>query len=89
MGWLTILAAALLAGVNVRVTTLDGEIVTGQLSKLDTAGVNLQGEVVNQIPLDRVLSIEQVEPVSASASGASVGLRCGSRLAVDGLTSSE
>lgn len=89
MGWLTMLAAALLAAVNVRVTTLDGEIVTGQLSQLDDAGVRLQGEAATQIPLDRVLSIEQVEPVSVSATGASVGLRGGSRVAVDALTSSE
>lgn len=83
------LAAALLAAVNVRVTTLDGEIFTGQLSQLDAAGVNLRGEAAVQIPLDRVLSIEQVEPVSVSGINSSVGLRSGSRVAVDGLTSSE
>ncbi len=89
MGWLTMLAAAVLAVVNVRVTTLDGEIVTGQLSQLDDAGVNLLGEAAIQIPLDRLLAIEQVEPVSVSGTHSTVGLRGGSRVAVDGLTSSE
>jgi hypothetical protein len=88
MGWLAIVAMALVAVIDVRVTTLDGKTVDGRLKRITPAAVELGGPGAESIPLERVLSVERAEPSSPPVAGPTVGLFGGSRLAIESIESS-
>lgn len=90
MGWLSFCAVALLAAVNVRVTTVEGDTINGPLRALGAAGVEVGGDpsaaAEHSFALDQVLSIERLERPAAAAAGPQVAIAGGSRLAIAAVT---
>lgn len=90
MGWLSFCAVALLAVINVRVTTVDGDTLSGPLRTLGAAGVQVGGDsgaaAEHTLPLDQVLSIERLERPTAAAAGPQAAIAGGSRVAIEGVT---
>jgi len=90
MGWLTLLTATMLAVIQVRVTTVDGDVVTGDLARLSASAVEWSDQsAVPSIALDRVSLIERLDGPSPRPVIATVGLAGGSRIVIDGIEAAE
>lgn len=86
MHWLTCLLVTATAVVEVRLTTLDGQAVTGQLQGLGADGAQLQVDAQPRtIALDQIVSIERTEEVAQRRTAGRVGLAGGSRLLIEDL----
>jgi hypothetical protein len=90
MGWLSLCAALSLAAINVRIASLDGSTVEGQLRSLSSAGVtisgNQAGSAEQNIALDQVLSVQRTDSAAVTRPASRVGLAGGSRIAIRSIT---
>lgn len=85
-----LLVAIVLAAVQVRVTTVDGQVTTGKLTQLTANAVELEETAARSpIPLDQVTLIERVDGAVPRPASVSVGLEGGSKVVVDGLQIAE
>ena len=90
MGWISVLAILVAATVNVRVATLDGDSIIGDMVELGPDGVRFADDDGGRlVPLAEILSIERVDAVASMPAAGRVELAGGSRLAFESITADD